>query len=92
MDFEFLVWKNDSSKSRDCFFQTLPIENGTPQGSVSNPILFNLMINDIFHNVDTGIGRSLYADDGALWKRGRNVLFVENKMQKAVNEGQAVSH
>ncbi len=59
---------------------------------MSNPILFNLMINDIFHNVDTGIGRSLYADDGALWKRGRNVLFVENKMQKAVNEGQAVSH
>ncbi len=44
------------------------------------------MINDIFYNVDTGIGRSLYADDGAVWKRGRNVLFVENKMQKAVNE------
>ncbi len=47
---------------------------------------FYLMINDIFQNVDTGIGRSSYADDGALWKRGRNVLFVENKMQKAVNE------
>lgn len=44
------------------------------------------MINDIFQNVDTGIGRSSYADDGALWKRGQNVLFVENKMQKAVNE------
>ncbi len=44
------------------------------------------MINDVFHNVDSGIGGSLYADDGALWKRGWNVLFVENKMQKAVNE------
>uniref|UniRef100_A0A8C1XU29 Uncharacterized protein n=1 Tax=Cyprinus carpio TaxID=7962 RepID=A0A8C1XU29_CYPCA len=61
-------------------------KNGTPQGSVSSPILFNLMINDIFHNVDKGIGRSLYADDGALWKRGRNVSIVEKKIQKAVNE------
>ncbi|MGL5623358.1 reverse transcriptase domain-containing protein [Cetobacterium sp.] len=50
----------------------LPIENGTSQGSVSSPILFNLLINDIYYTVDNGIGRSLYADDGALWKRGRN--------------------
>lgn len=44
------------------------IENGTPQGSVSSPILFNLMIKDIFSQVETGIGKSLYVDDVALWK------------------------
>ncbi|XP_016409773.1 RNA-directed DNA polymerase from mobile element jockey-like isoform X2 [Sinocyclocheilus rhinocerous] len=82
----FLFGRTIQVRVGTAFSQILPIENGTPQGSVSSPILFNLMINDIFHNVDTGIGRSLYADDGALWKRGRNVLFVENKMQKAVNE------
>jgi len=68
------------------YSRILSIENGTPQGSVSSPILFNLMISDIFNNIEIGIGRSLFADDGALWKRGRNLMFVENKMQKAVKE------
>ncbi len=67
------------------FSQIYPVENGTPQGSVSSPILFNLMINDIFTQIDMGIGRSLYADDGALWKRGCNVGHVEKCMQTAVN-------
>lgn len=42
-----------------------PVENGTPQGSVCSPVLFDIMINDIFENVEGSIGRSLYADDGA---------------------------
>jgi len=60
------------------------IDNGTPQGSVCSPILFNIMINDIFSQVGQGIGNSLYADDGAMWKRGRNDKFVEKSMQRAV--------
>lgn len=40
--------------------------NGIPQGSVISPILFNIMINDIFEN--TGKQSPLYADDGAIWK------------------------
>lgn len=60
------------------------IENGTPQGSVCSPILFNIMINDIFSGVDASLGRSLYADDGALWARGRNAGAVQAKLQAAV--------
>uniref|UniRef100_A0A8D0CT46 RNase H type-1 domain-containing protein n=2 Tax=Sander lucioperca TaxID=283035 RepID=A0A8D0CT46_SANLU len=60
------------------------VENGTPQGSVCSPLLFNIMINDVFCHVDQGVGRSLYADDGALWIRGRNVAFVNKKVQDAV--------
>lgn len=41
------------------------VENGTPQGSVISPMLFNIMIDDIFLNLHTGIGRSLFADDGS---------------------------
>lgn len=61
------------------FSQILPIENGTPQGSASSPILFNLMINDIYHNVDTGIGRSLYADDE---KGGEMFYLLKIKCKK----------
>ncbi len=51
-----------------------------------SPILFNIMINYIFNTVGPGIGKYLYADDGALWKRGRNLLYVEESMQNAIKE------
>lgn len=60
------------------------VENGTPQGSVCSPLLFNIMINDIFSQLEQSVGKSLYADDGALWVRGRNVLHVSKKMQAAI--------
>jgi len=44
------------------------------------------MINDIFSNIDQKIGKSLYADDGALWFRGRNESYVKSKMQEAIKE------
>ena len=60
------------------------IENGTPQGSVISPVLFNIMINDIFSNIGEGFGLSLFADDGAIWKRGRNMDFIVRQVQKAL--------
>lgn len=45
------------------------IENGTPQGSVISPLLLNIMINYIFENNLRGFGLSLFADDGAIWKK-----------------------
>ncbi len=61
------------------------ILNGTPQGSVISPILFNLMINDIFERVKPSIGKALYADDGAVWKRGRNLGNVVKGIQESIN-------
>ena len=57
--------KIGTETSRRCL-----VENWTPQGSVISPLLFNIMINDVFSNVQPGIGKSLYADNGILWKRG----------------------
>ncbi len=47
-------------------------------------LLFNIMINDIFKNVGKGIGYSLYADDGAIWKRGENIRHMINNIQNAI--------
>ena len=53
------------------------VENGTLQGSVCSPLLFNIMINVFFFLVDQGVGKSLYADDGALFISCRNVFFLK---------------
>lgn len=50
-----------------------------------NPLLFIIMINDVFGTVPEDIGRSLFADDGALWKSGRNMVYVTRKMQEAID-------
>uniref|UniRef100_A0A8C2Q875 Reverse transcriptase n=1 Tax=Cyprinus carpio TaxID=7962 RepID=A0A8C2Q875_CYPCA len=61
------------------------VDNGTPQGSVISPLLFIIMINDVFGTVPEDIGRSLFADDGALWKKGRNIEYVTRKIQEAID-------
>ena len=43
---------------------------GTPQGSIISPLLFNILINEVFTGIETEMGVSLFADDGAIWKRG----------------------
>ncbi len=37
-------------------------------------------------DVGPGIGRSLFADDGALWKRGRNIKYTVSKVQEAIEQ------
>uniref|UniRef100_A0A667ZNI8 RNase H type-1 domain-containing protein n=1 Tax=Myripristis murdjan TaxID=586833 RepID=A0A667ZNI8_9TELE len=61
------------------------VENGTPQGSVISPVLFNIMVNDMLSNFKGNFGVSLFADDGAIWKRGRNLEYIVEQTQKALN-------
>lgn len=42
------------------------------------------MINDVFMSLEKGIGFSLFADDGAIWKRGGNLEFIVKKVQEAM--------
>ncbi len=60
------------------------VENGTPQGSVLSSTLFYSHDNDIFSRVPSDMERSLFADDGALWKRGRNGEYIIRELQDSV--------
>lgn len=46
-------------------------------------VLFNIMLNDIFTNLDGCVKSALYADDGAIWMRRRNVPYVLENIRKA---------
>lgn len=68
------------------YSKTYSSHNGTPQGSVYSPVLFNLMLNNVFNRIKIDCGRSLYADDGAIWKSGHNIPDVTRSMQTATDE------
>lgn len=68
------------------FSEMVGIDNGMPQGSVISPVLFIVMVNDMFQDVGAGYGLSLFADDGAIWKRGRNIKFIIEKLQGALEK------
>lgn len=80
----FLFERKIEVRVGSVYSNVAPVDNGTPQGSVCSPVLFDIMINDIFENVEENIGKSLYADDGALWVRGRNLKYLQRKMQQAI--------
>lgn len=54
------------------YLESLPVENGTPQGSIFSALLFSLLINDdVFKNIVSGIESSSFAEDGGTWVRGK---------------------
>lgn len=40
-----------------------------------SPILFNIMINEMFNGVGSEIHSALYADDGVIWKTSKNIKY-----------------
>lgn len=58
------------------------VENGTRQGSVISPILFSVMIDGVFQKVGCEFGKVLFADDGAMWKKGKNKSMYKRKCRK----------
>lgn len=61
------------------------VKNGTPQGIVISRLIFSIIINDIFSEINPDIGRSLFADNGALWKRERTLVHINERIQETIN-------
>ena len=62
------------------------LDNGTPQGSVISPTLFNIMIDDLFEHVsDKRINTSKFADDGAIWVAHRELSTIRTLLQETLN-------
>jgi len=61
------------------------VENGVPQGSVISPLLFNIAVSDIPSQVtESGVKISQFADDIALWKTHKNILFAGKKVHQGL--------
>lgn len=47
-----------------------------PQGSVINPVFFNVMVNDMFQGVGLRVTCSLFADDGAHYEKDADSVEI----------------
>ena len=58
---------------------------GLVQDGVISPILFNLMINDIFDTVSNDFSYAIYADDCTVWTQGRGIARLVRSMQTTLD-------
>lgn len=72
--------KSNKSKNREQLFRKVCEWNF----KAVCPISFSIMINYVFEGLENGMGVSLFAEDGAIWQRGKNIDFILKKLQEAV--------
>ena len=82
---DFLSNRKIRVKVSNTLSQQYELQNGTPQGSVISPILFLLMIND-FPTTEINNETSLFADDSAIWRSGKRLQQITNKLKPDVEK------
>ena len=66
--------------SRSCSFH---IKRGVPQGSVLDPVLFILFVDNITKDLPRGAHASLYADDLAIWSSSPDPFKASSVVQSS---------
>ena len=89
----FLTDRKIQVKVNETLSDTYDLENGTPQGSVISPTLFNIMVNDLAEVINSGEDDaadtptlSQFADDNKLSHTDRTAKRISKKLQKYLNK------
>ena len=82
--FAFLQDRKASCTLQDFKGPIFETNVGLPQGSVIAPLLFSLFVADIYK--DIGSERVKYADDGTIWRKGKNILEIGKLMEDDVGK------
>ena len=85
----FLDGRTITVKSGDYHSQPIPLQAGTPQGSVLSPLLFLIYVNDIPVNPENKCDAGQFADDISLWSSatGKNCKnLTKSRLQKAIKD------
>ena len=72
--FSFLQDRKAACKLQKYIGPLFETDIGIPQGSVIAPLLFILFIIDIYN--DIGCERVKFADDGTIWRKGKDIIQV----------------
>ena len=72
-----MIYQNHKSRS-------FRVHRDVPQGSVLDPVLFSLLINDLPASLPSSVGCSVYADDLAIWSSSPSVPTAVEATQGAL--------
>ncbi|WP_410469846.1 RNA-directed DNA polymerase, partial [Bradyrhizobium sp. 33ap4] len=61
------------------------VPQGVPQGSILSPILFNVVMAGLTSIIPRKVAFSIYADDVAIWTKGKSRPAIQRRLQLALN-------
>ena len=80
MIYSYLTTRKQRVKIKSTYSSCLDIKSGVPQGSVLDPLLFNIFINDIFYAIEASEICNL-ADDNTIYANSHSVETMIAKLE-----------